>query len=357
MKQLTFSLSMIVKNEEDVLGRCLESVKGLFDEIVITDTGSDDQTVQIARRFTDKIYSFPWIDDFSAARNFSLSKATGDYIMWLDADDVIEKDDYDGLKRLFEEIAEIMPDVVMLPYNVGFDGERVTLSYERERIIKNGIGLKFEGEVHEAIPPRGKIIHRSPAVTHRKMSQKSPLRNLRIFEKKLAETGALSPRDCYYYARELRSAGRLNEAEKWYGKCARSISAWSENRVSAQFELSELLREQGRDGEADEALAVCLTMSEPRADICCAAGKMLMEKGDLSGAAFWYKLAPLQYKKPLGGFVHADFGGIIPYLQLCVISDRLGDVREAERYNTLAAEIAPDHPSVKHNLEYFKRLH
>ena len=74
----TVSLCMIVRNEEDVLGRCLESVKDIVDEIIIVDTGSTDRTKEIAGRFTNTVYDFPWIDDFSAARNFSFSKATID---------------------------------------------------------------------------------------------------------------------------------------------------------------------------------------------------------------------------------------------------------------------------------------
>ena len=72
----TISLCMIVKNEEQVLARCLDSVADLMDEIIIVDTGSTDRTKEIAARYTDQIYDFAWIGDFSAARNFSFSKAT-----------------------------------------------------------------------------------------------------------------------------------------------------------------------------------------------------------------------------------------------------------------------------------------
>lgn len=85
----TISLCMIVKNEQDVLSRCLLSAADLVDEIIIVDTGSTDATKEVAKNFTDKIYDFIWCDDFSKARNFSFSKATCDYVMWLDADDVI----------------------------------------------------------------------------------------------------------------------------------------------------------------------------------------------------------------------------------------------------------------------------
>ena len=95
------SLCMIVRDEELALPRCLESVKGLFDEMIIVDTGSVDNTRRIAEEAAGKVYDFEWTDDFSAARNYSLSLAKGDWLMWLDADDVIESRDRELLKELF----------------------------------------------------------------------------------------------------------------------------------------------------------------------------------------------------------------------------------------------------------------
>ena len=86
---ITVSLCMIVKNEEDVLARCLDSVSDLVDEIVVVDTGSTGRTREIAGRFTNRVYDFTWIDDFAAARNYAFSLAEKDYCMWLDADDVL----------------------------------------------------------------------------------------------------------------------------------------------------------------------------------------------------------------------------------------------------------------------------
>ena len=73
---ITISLCMIVKNEEDVLARCLSSVQGAVDQIVVVDTGSTDHTKEIAARYTDDVYDFSWVDDFAAARNFSFSKSS-----------------------------------------------------------------------------------------------------------------------------------------------------------------------------------------------------------------------------------------------------------------------------------------
>lgn len=91
------SLCMIVRDEEDVLRRCLASAAEAVDEIIIVDTGSADRTKEIAAEFTDKIYDFVWRDDFAAARNFAFSKGSGDYLMWLDADDVLPAPDAEKL--------------------------------------------------------------------------------------------------------------------------------------------------------------------------------------------------------------------------------------------------------------------
>ena len=85
---ITVSLCMIVKNEEQILQRCLDSLAGLMDEIIIVDTGSTDATKEIAAKYTDKVYDFVWIDDFSAARNFAFSKAGMEYIYSADADEM-----------------------------------------------------------------------------------------------------------------------------------------------------------------------------------------------------------------------------------------------------------------------------
>ena len=100
---VSVSLCMIVKNEEDVLERCLNSVSDLVDEIVIVDTGSTDRTKEIAARFTRLVLEFPWRDDFAAARNESFAHASMDYCMWLDADDVLLEADREAAEAAREE--------------------------------------------------------------------------------------------------------------------------------------------------------------------------------------------------------------------------------------------------------------
>jgi GT2 family glycosyltransferase len=96
------SLTVIARNEESNLPNCLASVRGLFDEIVVIDTGSHDRTAEIARSFGAKVFDFPWVDDFGAARNEALARATGDFAFWLDADDVLDPPQREKLRALLD---------------------------------------------------------------------------------------------------------------------------------------------------------------------------------------------------------------------------------------------------------------
>ena len=96
----TISLCMIVKNESAVLARCLDSIADLMDEIIIVDTGSTDNTKEIAAQYTSRIYDFKWTSDFSAARNFSFSKATMEYIYTADADEILDDANRERFLRL-----------------------------------------------------------------------------------------------------------------------------------------------------------------------------------------------------------------------------------------------------------------
>ncbi|MBS3100698.1 glycosyltransferase family 2 protein [Candidatus Woesearchaeota archaeon] len=98
----TISLCMITKNEGRYLEQCLNSVGEIADEIIIVDTGSTDKTKEIAKKFKAKIIDFKWIDDFSAARNESLKHATKDWILVMDADEVIEEKDLKKIKDAIE---------------------------------------------------------------------------------------------------------------------------------------------------------------------------------------------------------------------------------------------------------------
>lgn len=146
MPKLT--LSMIVKNEEKYLRECLESVKDTVDEIVIVDTGSEDKTVEIAKSYNARIFHFKWINDFSAARNFALSNSTGNWILYLDADERLSSESVKKLKNLVEinELIGFKCVVVSLDEKLG-----ISQSMKYTRLFRNNSDIQFEGKVHEQI--------------------------------------------------------------------------------------------------------------------------------------------------------------------------------------------------------------
>jgi len=345
---------MIVKNERDTLPRCLDSAAGIADEIIIVDTGSTDGTVDEARRYTDKIFFFDWCDDFSAARNFAFSKAGMDYCMWLDADDVILPQDRQLLLEL-KATLEPDTDVVMLRYQPAApQGESPSLCYYRERLLRRAAGFRWEGAVHEAISPRGKIIFSDAAVTHAKTLPRDSERNLRIFEKLLSKGRRLSPREQFYYARELTYHSRDEEAAENFLRFLDCGAGCPENEIEACLNLSACLNRLGRSEEAFTALVRSLRFGTPRAEICCELGRFFFERGDIASSGFWYEHALSAPDGSLsGGFTVPDCHGYIPYLGLCVCAWQHGDEARAREYNDMAGKIKPGGREYLYNKRFF----
>ncbi len=354
---VTVSLCMIVKNEEDVLARCLESAAGLVDEIVIVDTGSTDRTWEIAERFTDQVYCFDWTDDFAAARNYAFSLAEKEYCMWLDADDVIMEPDRAAFQRM-KETLDPSACVVMAKYNTGFDENgNVTFSYFRERLIKNHAGMRWDGAVHEAVTPVGKVVYSDFAVTHRKLRPSDPDRNLRIYEKQLEHGAELEPRQQFYYGRELYYHQRYEDAVRVFERFLNDGRGWTENNIDACCHCAYCYERMEQPEKAVQSLLRSFVYDRPRAEVCCELGRWFFQQEDMPLAAYWYSLALTCVRDDTrGGFVSPDCYGYLPCIQLCVCYSRLGDLERAAHMNELAASFKPDAAAVLHNRAFFQGL-
>jgi len=151
----TLSVCMIVKNEERFLAQCLESVKDVADEIIVVDTGSTDRTVEIARRYTDRVYFHPWNDSFSEARNYSLSYATGDWILQIDADEELERKDVPLLLATLRHVHPMEEvEAIGVPLLSTLPAGRLARHYF-PRLFRRG-KAHFEGIVHNQLIYEGK---------------------------------------------------------------------------------------------------------------------------------------------------------------------------------------------------------
>ncbi len=192
----TLSLCMIVKNESKNLPRCLASVAGLADEIIIADTGSTDDTVQIAQKLGAKIYYYPWNQNFSDARNFAISKATGSWVLLLDADEKLEKADHPKVRELMQDDSIDGAHFTIYNYMGAEVSDNCTL-HNGFRLLRNSGQYCFEGEIHEQITRRdkkeatGKLpitdikIYHYGYMDNQAAAQQKRLRNIPILKKQL----------------------------------------------------------------------------------------------------------------------------------------------------------------------------
>jgi len=351
---ITISLCMIVRDEEDTLARCVKSVRDIADEIIIVDTGSTDKTREIACELTDHVYDFEWIDDFSAARNFAYSKATKEYILILDADDVLLPEDRKKFKKL-KKTLDPGVDMVMMKYNVGYDqGGNVTLSYYRERLSKRARGFQWVEPVHEHLAYSGNVIYSDICISHKKLHPSEPGRNLRIYEKMIAEGKPLSHRGLYYFGRELFYNGRYGECILYLRQFLDGGQGWMEDNIGACLMLSKCYTFLKYQRDRLKPLLESFQYDLPRPEVCCEIGYIYKEKQDYHRAKYWFERA-LAYEQPEGnlGFQFHDSAEYIPAMELCVCCDNLGMREEAIRYNEMAGGFKPEDPAYLYNKKYF----
>lgn len=179
----TISLCMIVKNEEAVLARCLDSIADLMDEIIIVDTGSTDRTREIAANYTDKIYDFKWTNDFSAARNFSFSKATKEYIYAADADEVLDDTNRERFLRLKQNMLPEI-EIVQMKYVTKSDFDTVLNAKKeyRPKLFKRLRTFTWIDPIHETVRLNPVVFDSDVEISHMPQSLHSK-RDFSIFIK------------------------------------------------------------------------------------------------------------------------------------------------------------------------------
>lgn len=292
----TIGLCLIAKNEEENINRLYDSIQGCFDKIYLTDTGSTDKTVEIAKSLGMEVSHFSWIDDFSAARNYCFSQAKTDYIMWLDLDDTLTgKEDFIIWKNSIMGLADMW--LATYDYAHREDGTPMCV-FARERVIKNNIGLKWKYFVHEGILPTSDQCRKITAnyaitwkVKHMRTEQdlaKDRSRNLQIIEK---NRDNLDARMTYYYGKELFENKREFDAIQPLMKACADKSLELHDRVLAlQYACYALMKCNQNEKAMDVALTA-LQIAPQRAEFHCIIGDCFIKMNRHMDAAPYYRAA------------------------------------------------------------------
>lgn len=287
---ITISLCMIVKNEERILARCLDSVKDLVDEIIIVDTGSTDATKWVAAGYTDKIYNFTWIDDFSAARNFAFSKATKEYIYSADADEVLSEEN----RRRFRLLkATLLPEIEIVQMKYGNqlqNGAVYNFDEEyRPKLFRRLRNFVWEEPIHETVRLEPVVYDSDIVITHMP-EQNHADRDLANFRKQIVQGRQLSRRLYGMYARELFLAGKAQdflEAEDYFRREVSSPDRSGEEITEGCCVAARAARLRGATVLFFKYTSKVIA-GDGCSEICCELGAFYEEAGDFEEAAVWY---------------------------------------------------------------------
>jgi len=360
---MTLSLCMIVKDEEAMLGRSLAAVRGAVDEIIVVDTGSADRTVEIARAHGARVLHHEWTGDFAAARNVSFEAATGDWVMYLDADEVLVEDDVAALRELTGRTWREAFYLVEVNHTGDLeDGTAVT--HDALRVFRNRPHYRFEGRVHEQIaqhlpgflPERlertgVRVEHFGYLGAVRDAKGKSQ-RNLELLERQAAE-GVDTPFLAFNLGSEYAACRQDERAYEHF------LRAWTEASVDPNVDqygyapslaarYLRSLRITGRLDRVDPVAAEILAIFPGFTDIVYEQGFAARARGDLDTAAERFEQclamgdAPSRYSATVG------CGSSQAACALARIHHDRGDLDAAE---AVLRRVLDEHPGFLGNVE------
>lgn len=359
LQRPTIAVAMIVRDEEKHLERCLRSVYGLVDEIVVVDTGSGDRTKELAEVFTSKVYSFVWQDDFAVARNEALKHVESDWIFILDADEVITEQDYDFILQAVQEWTIAGYRILTRNYcdDSSIDGWQPVVSDKELSLSAAGWypslkvrlfqkGYFFKGRVHEMVDysllEQDKIIASLPVVVHHygmlENSAQKLQRNILLAQKKIND----HPEDARAYCElgiQYKELGEFSLAEEMLRHSLSLEFTSIEGRSVSIINLAVVLHKQGKFQEAIDVYRDVLEKENKHAGAFFGLGYCFFQLNKTDEARHYFQSA-VQFN-PF--FVDA-------YVNLGALVEKQGNYTEAVSYLKKALQLHPRHARARYNL-------
>ncbi len=288
---VTISVCMIVKNEEACLGKCLDSLKGIGDEFIVVDTGSTDNTINIAKEKGAKVYNFQWTGDFSDARNYAFSLATCDYIYSADADEEIDEENRERFINLKNDIDLLDVDIVQMYYSNQL-AYRTVYNFDRElrpKLFKRVRQFVWIDPIHEQVKLDPVVCDSDIEIIHNPRENHAA-RDLETFRKAAKSERRFSKRLLNLYARELFMAG----TDEDFIKAKEFFEEVTEDNSRGLDEIKEaccvLAHIAVLEKDADAMLKYSLkdATTEMSSEMCYELGDYYYNKKDLDEAIVWY---------------------------------------------------------------------
>ncbi|WP_160398381.1 tetratricopeptide repeat-containing glycosyltransferase family 2 protein [Paenibacillus sp. MMS18-CY102] len=359
------SLCMIVKNEEQVLNRCLDSVKSLVDEIIIVDTGSTDETKEIAQRYTNHVYDFKWINDFSAARNEALKHASGKWILILDADEYIQQGDYTELRKMLTNFSPPAPHgFVIRIFNITGNNNANIMESTGGRLFINNLGISYHGALHEQLrTTEGAALPYTPVdltvyhtgYTDQTLEEKNKSqRNMGILLG-MKEERKNDPYFHFVLANEYKNKGDLDEALSLYKKSMQRTDPDHSWYMHLLDRIIQITLQKKMFRETDHYIRLGLKKWPMHTDFHCLNGILLEQFGYLERAYKCFEtcieLADLHEKKNQPYWLtQINYARLIPHQMMAKIAFTLNNNQQYVYHLTSILNMD------KNNVSIFKTL-
>lgn len=350
------SLCLIVKpsdEEAQYLNECLASVAPHVNEICITITGENDKVKEVAESYKAKISHFKWIDDFAAARSFNFKQATGKWILWLDADDILEGGQY--LKNLVRQSNDDGVSGYAFEYQYGFDENgKCNDVHWKTQFVKNDGSADWSGAIHENLQQKRAVswvkasgilrIHKGKTERTKEANE----RNQRILLKEIKKHPD-DPRNYFYIARSYGMEHKWKESIEMCEKYL-EMSGWDAERYEAHLIIGEALKNLQQYDDALHVYSLATLEREDYPDAYIHKGQTYMLMEEYGKALYNFKIA-LGQNRPDGiTFYNPNFYGRDLFSAMAFCFLQTANVDEAKRFVRLARKEDPNDKPAK-NLE------
>ena len=349
------SICLIAKNEAKYIPRLVESLEGIHDELIVVDTGSDDDTAEVARKLGAKVFFRPWDDSFSRARNYSCDQATGEWIFCPDCDEVVRKP-HNFLDFLKKQPPQV--NLVSLSLHTSWDERGNLLThFAAQRCFRRGTH-RWHADAHEYLSPvegveQVQAFCEDAWFEHHPDLSKNRVWYINVLRKQANE----SPDDgryLFYMGREAMYYGLYAEAIGYLQRCVEK-HAWGSEKAQARIFMADCYAALKEFDKAEEQLILSLKEDPTRRDATFKLAEFYRERGEHQKAVVWYRMCTaVPYEGSQSYFCHEEFYGALPFLRMAYSYWYLGQVRKAREAFMLAKQKDPEMPELVHNAHYFE---
>jgi glycosyltransferase involved in cell wall biosynthesis len=371
MTERRLSLCMIVKDEEKYINSCLKSVKDFVDEMIIVDTGSTDRTVEICKSFGAKIFTFPWNGSFSDARNYGLERATGDWILWLDADERVDNADAHKLRESLED-----DDLILSIHLINYFGENPdpnkAFNIAHTRLFQNKKGFKFVNKIHEMLNANEVFTKHNASATIKAVpikiyhygyldsvndEKKKSERNIKLLEEELKQKD-YSPWMEYHIASEYYRLKKFNEAFDYVNRSILSFIKQIKTPPSLLYRLKySILISSGNIDGAWPGIERAITLYPDYVDLHFYKGLILLVKHSYKEALETFDKCLELGEENLQHLTLKGVGSFQPFYYKGCCLEQLGQIEEASINYAKAASLSPTFKSPVEALEKITQEH